>query len=411
MLGIPTNWQGLPFVGGLRLESPRLGAGVGLAAWLWIAVATVGVAAQSPQPPDPTGGAGDSGGNPSAAGGPDGQISPDVPAIPGSPSGGAAQNAGRAPRVAVLLLAAGGVEPATADSLTELAIGLVAARGGVTIVGKEELQAQLGQGEARSIECVSSTACLGRVGVELGVDEVIAGTIGRRSGRWVFNINRIDITSGALAGRAFREVPGDVGALADSIQAAVPELYSRPTATATLWVSATVAGAEISLDGQVMGTFHGEPLRAEGLAPGPHAITARARGYREWTRTVNLRSGATVQLEAAPQPETSEGGTSISPLVWIGTGLAVAATATGTYFGLSSQNRPAANSQRRDALAFVEARQQDATIANVGFAVAGAGVLTAVLGLLLSDFGAETTTVGVRPLSGGGLSLAAEGHF
>ena len=95
-----------------------------------------------------------------------------------------------AKRVAVLLLAARGVDPETADALTEVAIGALAARGGATILGKEEFQAQLGQGEARSMECVTSTACLGRVGVELGVDEVIAGTINKRGAAWVFNIDR-----------------------------------------------------------------------------------------------------------------------------------------------------------------------------------------------------------------------------
>ena len=66
-----------------------------------------------------------------------------------------------------------------ADALTELMIGEIAVRGGVSIVGKEEFQAQLGQTEARSLECIGSAACLGRVGVELQVDEVVAGTVGR----------------------------------------------------------------------------------------------------------------------------------------------------------------------------------------------------------------------------------------
>ena len=108
-------------------------------------------------------------------------------------------------RVAVLVLATGQVEAATADALTELAIGVVAQRGGIAIVGKEEFQALLGQSEEGSIECVSSSACLGRIGVELGVDELIAGTLGRREQVWIFNLNRIDIRSGVLAGRAFKK--------------------------------------------------------------------------------------------------------------------------------------------------------------------------------------------------------------
>jgi len=314
-------------------------------------------------------------------------------------------------RLAILVLATGDLDPDVADALTELVIGAVAGRGGVTIVGKEEFQARLGQGEASSIECVSSTACLGRVGVELGVDELMAGTVARRGGRWVFNINRIDIHTGQLAGRAFREVDGDVGALADAIQDAVPSLYEQAERAATLLVSANVEPAEVSVDGMVVGTYRGEPLRVPDVTAGRHELLVSAAGRHSWRRSVNVSEGATVQLEAVLDIPVVSGG--VSPLVWVGAVVAGVGAGGAIGFGLSSRRDPAADESRADQIDFVDARRRDALIANIGMGVAAAGVAMALLGLLLSDFGgAEEDVAGltIEPRAGGTM-LSVAGSF
>src|SRR5262245_14757838 len=68
-----------------------------------------------------------------------------------------------ATRLAVILLATSGVEPSTADDLTEVLVSALAERGGFSLVGKEEFQAQLGQTERGSLECIGSVACIGQV--------------------------------------------------------------------------------------------------------------------------------------------------------------------------------------------------------------------------------------------------------
>lgn len=316
------------------------------------------------------------------------------------------------PRVAVLLLAARGAEPETADALTEVAIGAVAARGGATILGKEELQTQLGQGEARSMECVTSTACLGRVGVELGVDEVVAGTVGRRGETWVFNLNRIDIHSGELVGRAFREVEGDLGAVAAAIQEMVPGLYEvEEREPATLLVSANVQRAEITIDGVLVGIYRGEPVRLDDVSPGRHRVAVSAPGHADWARAVNVGEGSTLEIEATLEGLTAE--PHRSPLLWVGTGLAVVAGVTGLAFGVKSQDEPGDGLTRVEAMRFVDDRERDARIAHVSFGVAAVGAATLVLGLLLSDFsGAESPPahVGAAPLDGGAL-LRVEGSL
>jgi hypothetical protein len=312
-------------------------------------------------------------------------------------------------RVAILILAARGVDPEIADALTELVIGAVAQRGGATIVGKEEFQSQLGQGEERSMECVGSTACLGRVGVQLDVDEVVAGTVGRRGQAWIFNINRIDIRSGELVGRTFREVTGDLGAVAAAIQDAVPTLYEAVRRPATLLVSANVDGAEVTIDGMLVGVYRGEPVAIPDVSPGRHEVTVSAPGHFEWQRAVNVAEGTSLQLEASLEavrgPESAGG---ISPLFWTGMVVTIAAGATATTFGVLSRGDPPADASRAEAVRFVRNRRRDARIANASMGVAAAGVATAVIGLLLTDFGdederEERVDVGLAPVPRGGV--------
>lgn len=324
---------------------------------------------------------------------------------------GSAQAASESRRVAVLMLATPGVSSETTDSLTEALIGSLAARGGVRIVGKEEFQAQLRQGEQGTLECVSSAACLGRVGVELGVAEVIAGTLAQRGGRWVFNLNRIDMSTGSLEGRVFREVAGDEGALADAVIAAVPQLYVVVRRPATLSISATVTGAEVLIDGILVGTYTTEPVRQEDIPPGRHEVTVRARGYHDYHRVANVREGTQLEIDADPEPIRSRG---ISPLVWIGGGVAIGAAGAGAVFAVLARRSPPAGASRAEVAEFFDARDTESLIANIAFAVAGAGALTAIIGIPLSGGastdGAPSARARVSPTPGG-LELAVDGVF
>jgi hypothetical protein len=313
-------------------------------------------------------------------------------------------------RIGVLVLAVSGVDQDTADALTELAISAVARRGRVDIVGKEELQARLGQTEGGSIECVSSGACLGRIGVELGVDELIAGTVGRRGTTWVFNLNRFDIRSGELAGRVFQEIEGDVGALADGFEATIPNLFARELNPATLVVSASVAGAEIHLNGVLVGVFRDEPVRIDNLRPGRHELRVSAGGYFDWERTVSLGEGTALQVDAALESPGVENGTHVSPL-FIG-GLVAAGVGAGLAigFGIASQAEPGNDVTRAQAFDFYDARDTEALVANISLAVAGAGVVSAVIGLLLSDFSGDEP-VATASISPDGVSLSYTGSL
>ncbi len=314
-----------------------------------------------------------------------------------APASAPAATSSATTRIVVLLLATGEVDASAADDLSEVIIGAVAERGGVTIVGKEEFQARLGGGERGSLECVSSAACLGRIGVELGVDQIISGTIGRREGTWVFNLNRVNVRTGEL-------------------QDALPTLYEVVRRPATILVSSNIEGAEVAIDGLVIGAYrNGTPVRLEGVAAGQHEVRVRAAGHRAYVRAVHVASGATLQLDAAL---SSPG---VSPLVWVGAGLVVAGGGSAIAFGLLSQGNPAQGSTRVEAVDAFDQRRTEALLANIGFAVLGAGAITLAIGVILSLLsgggdeeeelvGDDTAELGVVPLASGA-ALMLGGSF
>ncbi len=204
---------------------------------------------------------------------------------------------------------------------------------------------------------------------------------------------------------AFREVEGELGALADAMLEALASLDEAPVRAATLRVGVDVTGAEVSIDGVVLGTYEGTPLEATDLAPGTHEVRARADGHVDWVRTVELEAGDDVRLEAGLRPEPTEvpaippppvteptppTGTRLSPVLWVGMAVAVVGAGSALGFGISSRREPAEGVNRAEALAFTADRRRDARIANgaVGIALGGLGLMG--LGLWLSDFdGAE----------------------
>lgn len=323
--------------------------------------------------------------------------------------------AGERDRVAVLLLPIGDLDPTTTDNLTELLIGGVAARGGVTIVGKEELQAQLGQGDAGTLECIGSIACMGRVGVQLALTEMIAGTLARRGDAWMFNLNRVDVRSGQTLGRVFREVNGDLGVVADALSDAVPDLYPVIERPATL-VLRTVPGAEVAVDGVVIGAAIEGTLRLPEVPPGQHHLRVSAPGRIRWARVVRFAPGAELHLEAHLRPLVRRT-EAVHPLVWIGGGIAAAAMGGAIALGVLSQERLELSREARwtgevtraEAVGFFDTREREAIAADILFSVAGAAAIVGAVALFFPTVTVEAEDeLGVIPVPGG---LVLQGGF
>ena len=309
-----------------------------------------------------------------------GQDAPPPPAPPGRPAPSSS-----ARRIAVIVLSGGGVSPDTASELTEILIAAVAAGPQREVIGKEEFQARLGQDEAGSRHCIESPICLANVGAELSVDEIIAGTVATRPGGFTVNLIRQEIASGDVRGRFSRDVRGDETALPPVLQAAAAEVYREPERPAELLVDANVSGAEVFVDDRRVGMV---PLRLSDVDPGQHRVRVDAVGWRGQTRRVRLRSGGHAQLDftlvEAPEERQLVGtppSTFAAVTCWTSAGLAVAAGALGTVFALRSQSGFDDGVTQAEAASALDGHEDEALVANV--AIAGAGAFAALALYLL----------------------------
>lgn len=295
--------------------------------------------------------------------------------------------------IAVLLLPSGDLDPATTDALGELLIAAVAGRGGARIVGKEEFQAELGQGDATTAECIESIPCLGRVGVALGVREVIAGTLGREGDTWAFSLNRIDLRTGAVVGRVFREVQGDLAEVVRALPESIDDLYVEAIEPGRLVVRTSVPNAEVSLDGLVIGTAGDGPLRRDLVPPGTHVVVVIAAGFARYERTIDVEAGTTFALEADLQRATPRG-IDVPWPTWVFGAVAIGSLAGAIAAGLSSQSVPPPLTMR-ETDAYYASRESEAIAADVLYAVSLAAAIAATIPAILAATAGEPAPVSV----------------
>lgn len=281
-------------------------------------------------------------------------------------------------RVGVVFLPRGAAAAEMTDSLTELLIATIAARGRVEIVGKEEFQAALGRDDEGTLACVESDACLGRMGAELGLDELVTGTlfVGERSSdAFRFDLFRLDAASGTSRGRVTREVRGDLPALLGALTRSVDELYVEHEVPGALVVEATPPHAAVFLDDEALERRADGTFRAPYVSPGEHVLRARAPGHRPLSRTVRIETGTTLMLTVELAVRSRE--PTISPWTIALASAAAGLFAVATGLGIASQAEAPENLDMRRTHAHYEARAHEATSANVGFALGGLALVGA----------------------------------
>ena len=135
-------------------------------------------------------------------------------------------------RAAVLVLRAGDASSALADNLTEILIAAISKLDRFEIVGKEEFQAILGvQSEDRALTCLHDTTCLSKVGLELGIQEVIVGNVSKRGAVHSLVLDRVDVQQAKVLRHVFHEDPTGEG-LVDSLFALAEQLFEDEAAAA-----------------------------------------------------------------------------------------------------------------------------------------------------------------------------------
>jgi hypothetical protein len=275
-------------------------------------------------------------------------------------------------KIAVLVVAAADKDAELADNLTEVIIAHAAQQGGFEIAGKEEFRARLGvDNDRRAQACLDDISCLGRAGVSLGVRRIVAGSVGTRGKRYLFNLNLDNVQDGRVESRVFRLVEGGVEDLIKAVQEASTELFRPRVEPGKIQISSQPEGARVSIDNAYLGIT---PLISPTLVAGKHNVRVEAADRFPWTSRVEVRPGEELQIKLTPEnlPRRRRWP---AYTAYASTTLAAAAFAAGGFLGVLSQPQPGGDS-REAAMQDLDEKQTFARAANISF-VAGA-VLTAV---------------------------------
>ena len=266
-------------------------------------------------------------------------------------------------KLAVLVLGTGDKDAELADNVTEVIISRVAQRGGVEIAGKEEFRARLGvENERRAQSCLDDISCLGRAGVSLGVRRIVAGSVGTRGKRYLFNLNLDNIQDGRVESRVFRLVEGGVEDLIRAVQEASTELFRPHVEPGKIQVASQPDGARVSIDNAYLGIT---PLISPTLLAGKHNVRVEADGRFPWTSRVEVLPGQELQIRLTPDnlPARRRFPTYGA---YGGAALCVASLAAGGFLGVLSQLQPNGDS-RAAAMADLDQKRKFAFAANVAF--------------------------------------------
>jgi hypothetical protein len=131
-------------------------------------------------------------------------------------------------RLAVVVLVDG--EPATSDSLTEIAIAhLAEARGG--LVGLRELRGRLPAApDGRTLEaCLAGGRCLAELGRAADAGHALVGTlVAAPDGSWRLDLLLADTAAATVVKSTQRTLPRDPSPMADGLRAAIDEVLPPP---------------------------------------------------------------------------------------------------------------------------------------------------------------------------------------
>lgn len=292
-------------------------------------------------------------------------------------------------KAAVVVTQAVGVGP-LADHLANLASDRLAA-GALEPVGPGEAARTLRERQGPDpLECGTDGPCLMKLGEILEVDWLVAVGIGKFGEMYGLEVSALQVREGerprSTSSTFAAPGPEWEQALAEALGRVLPNALLR--STSNLALHSNVDGAEVLLDGALIGTT---PMEAGlELAPGTYQLELRKEGHSTARRELELVAGSSQAVELFLAPVDAPGG-GISLRTWryVTGGSAIVAALAGAFFqaGASTSmddartnqalGRPFA-SQRDDAFSQIRS-------ARILYGVAGAAVLGATTLYLLES--------------------------
>ncbi|MHB8876927.1 MAG: PEGA domain-containing protein [Myxococcaceae bacterium] len=310
---------------------------------------------------------------------------------------------------------------------------------GYAVITPEEIRGRLGDKAYSELQgCHGRTVCLVSRLMGIRTDRVVVGTLGRDEKSYLVRLWLVDLAKSEVIADVDRSILIASRRLNQDVTAAMPGLLrGEKEARGTLKLTSNAKRVAVTVNGEDKGLT---PLTLE-LKPGKHEIRLEKKAYMPVERLVTIEAGKVTdevvrlivipgqipEEDMPPPPVVAEaraepGGKplSVPAAAWAAGGVAVAAAGAGAWFGLAASRGekkltasfdPSAGvygGTRKDALQ----AKQNALVANVCFAAAGAALAAGVVVTVLGASEPEAPQAQVAPLAtAGGGGLLVGGTF
>ncbi len=201
--------------------------------------------------------------------------------------------------LAITDLQSHGTDPGAAAIATDRLGVALSSSNAFRLLERQQMGAILSEQGLQSSGACDSQDCTVKVGQLLGVEQILAGSIGYTNGLYSFSLRLIDVKTGEILRTATQDCSCS---FQEVLTTAVPRLaaaISSQTGSGSAWIVSDPPGAQVLVDGSPKGAT---PASLEDLPPGSHALTLRKEHHQDWTGTVEVALGKPSRVQASLRP-------------------------------------------------------------------------------------------------------------
>lgn len=207
-------------------------------------------------------------------------------------------------KIAVLELEDKGIGGQVVSLLPGVVSKQLSSYGLFDIISREDIRRMLSNEQDKMMLGCDDAGCLAEIGGALGAEAIVTGDVGKIGNKIIINLQRINIRDAKVEMRAERQFEGPPAKLLDEVRIAahlvVKDLLKQ--ASGDLIVSISEPGADVSLDGNLVGI---SPVKKLDIPAGPHDIRVKKDGFVTWVRSIKVAPHRTQMLDVTLIPSAS----------------------------------------------------------------------------------------------------------
>lgn len=243
-------------------------------------------------------------------------------------------------KIAVWRFDALGIEPALVAQLEALFRSELDRLATTPLPSRREIERKIAEPLS---SCTGEAKCLATIGKRLGVEVMVAGSVGSLGDNYLLDIKVVDVATAKQLRRITTDpLRGTPDELIESVRVAAYRLLAPEQLHGSIVILSDLIGGEVSIDGKRVGQTP-LPAPVSKLALGPHTVRVSARGYVPFEEKVEVRFQKSARVEVRLVVDLSAGAPPPLPekpaprswyaRPWVMVAIGVGAVVTGAIIG------------------------------------------------------------------------------